>query len=176
MVAMIHCSRSLIIDICHISMSLHIPLSHLHWECNFTSSLHSWYLAALCLGDQLWIIDKETCALSESTEELQTAIMLNWSEHADGLLNDAGLNGYVCASVGLDILITIWIQVGTINDNLRPSMRIHWAISDLKGQIPYHSLCMDWSIGALKSMLSLAWLVTARNIPVGSRHEVILDG
>ena len=106
-------------------MSLHVPLRHLHREGNFSTGLHSRDLTALRLGDHLRIIDEESCALTEATEELQAAIVLNWGEHADRFLNNAWLDGYMGASVGLHVLFAIRVQVGAVDDDLRPSMWIH---------------------------------------------------
>ena len=90
-------------------MPLHVSLRHLHLECDFTSGFDPRNFSPLCLRYKLWIIDEEASALAEPAEEFQASIMFNWSEHSDGLLNDAGLDGDMGTSICLDVLVTICI-------------------------------------------------------------------
>ena len=88
-------------------MSLHVSVSGLHGESDLASSLDSRDLSSLSLGNELWVVDVETGTLTESTEELETAVVFDWSEHSDSLLDHAWGDWDVSATIGLNIFITI---------------------------------------------------------------------
>ena len=88
-------------------MSLHISLRHLHCEGHFAACFHSRDFSALRLRDELRVVNEKPCTLPEPTEELETAVVFDWSEHAHCLLHYARLDGHVGAPVCLDVLVTI---------------------------------------------------------------------
>ena len=100
-------SLSLLIGVCNVAMPLHVPLRHLHREGDFAACLHSGYLSALRLGYHLRVVNEKTRALTEPSEELKAAIVLNRSEHTDRLLDYSRLDRYMCATICLDILVSI---------------------------------------------------------------------
>ena len=116
---------SLFITICHISMSLHISLSHLHRKRDFAASLYPRDFSSLSFCYQLWVINEKSCTFSEPAKEFKASVVFNWCEHANTFLDNAGLDGHMGASIRLDILITIRIQVCAIYDDLRPAVWIH---------------------------------------------------
>ena len=114
-------------------MTLHISLRHLHLKGHFAPCFNSRDLSALRLCYQLRVVNEKPCSFSKSAEEFQTAIVLDRCEHAHCFLHYARLDGYVGAPIGLDVLVTIRVQVGAVNDDLGPSMRVHRAIGHLEG-------------------------------------------
>ena len=79
------------------------------------------------------------------------------------------------AAVCLHVFITIGVKVGAVDDDLGPAMRVHRPERDLEGQVPHHALCVHEAVAGLERMLTHSALLAARNRPVRSRHEVILD-
>ena len=90
-------------------MSLHVPLSDLHPKGHLTTRLHSRNLTALCLGYEFGVVDKQASAFPEFAEKLETAVVLDGSEHANSLLNNTWCNRNVRASVGFDVFVTIGV-------------------------------------------------------------------
>ena len=106
-------------------MSLHIPVCNLHGEGHLATSFNSRDLAALCLGNELGVLNVETSSFTIAPEEFEETVVLDRSEHSNCLLHDTRLNRNVGAAVGLDILITIGVQIGAVNDDLGPAVRVH---------------------------------------------------
>ena len=156
-------------------MPLHISLGDLHPEGYFSASFDSWYFSALCFGNKLWVVNEETAAFTELTEKFTNSVVLNRCEHSDCFLDDARSYWYVGATVGFDILVTICVQIGAVDDNLGPAMRVHWTISDLKRQTPNHTLGMHRAIGCFESVLPHTLFFTSCHAPIRSSYEVILD-
>ena len=106
-------------------MPLHISLRDLHPEGYFTASFDTRYFSTLCFGNKVRVVNEETTAFAELTEEFTTSVMFNWRKHSDCLLDDAWRYRHMGAAVGFDILVTISVQIGAVDDNLGPAMRVH---------------------------------------------------
>ena len=88
--------------------------------------------------------------------------MLDWSKHADSLLDHARLNWHMSAPVCLDILVTIAVEVGAVDDDLRPTMRVHRPKCHLEGKVPYHAVRGSVTVSTFERVLALAAFLTSR--------------
>ena len=155
-------------------MPLHVSFCHLQCHCYFSASFDSCNFSALCLRDQIWVVNEQTGALLERAEEFEERVPFDRSEHSNLFLHNTRLDWNMGATVCFHVFLTINVHSCAVDDQLWPAMWVHRSESCFERQVPVYSVWCWLAISALKCMLALTWFVSARQVPVTSRHEIIL--
>lgn len=125
-------------------MSLHISLSDLHGDGDFSTSFYTRYFSSFRSSNQLRCIQVDrsarfrfaVCTFVEASKELKERVRSEWRKHPDCLLMHAGLDGHMNAAVGLDMIVTLRVLRGAVHNELWPPERGHRTIGHFEGEIP----------------------------------------
>ena len=165
--------NSFFLCVCHITVSLHVPLCHLECHCYFASSFDSGNLSSLCFRYDFWVVYGQTLCLFVWAEEFCTPVIFNRLEHSDLLLNNSRLEWNMSTSIRFTVFFSTCIYSSAVDHHLRPSMRIHRSVLYFEWQVPNDVMWWWMTIRALKCMLTSTLFVSACLFPVSSRYEIV---
>ncbi len=124
-------------------MSLHVPLSDLHGDHDFSPGLDPADLSALAPSYYLRCIYMYGApvallhAVLEDSEKLQPRGREDRGEHTDGFFMQAWLDGDMHRSVGLNVVLALdGVLRGQVDNQLRPPCRGHGPVGKLKREVP----------------------------------------